>query len=385
MGDIFEELGIYGWEDITPTLVSALSLRLPILFIGNHGGCKTTGAQKIGAVLYRGKFGDYEVPNLKFEDLVGFTNPKAITENKLEFVPTPISIWDKEVILLDEINRANPFLQSKLHELVRRRTVMGFTTKVKQVFGAINPPALYETTYLDMALASRFVLVRVPNFKELKKSLRTAMLYAKDDVESIDLSNNLRKLVIKVAKGTVNDEKVVAFVSDLANDLNSNDVVFEGRQFKMLYNLLLRLVAYIQISGDVSQVQLVNCVRSVVPQCFDIVRGLNKYREKAEDIIAQHCTAASFHKTVNSVIGVVSSKLDDQTIVASTLQMMSSVTLGEVEESLSYIQKMGDTDLKKKLQDIFVAKILTLKASNKKSFAKLLEEFKGVANGRGWV
>ena len=70
--------------------------------------------------------------------------------------------------LFDEINRANPFIQSKLHELIRTRTLMGLPTQLRMVFSAVNPPERYQSGYMDMALASRFICIQVPNITAMK-------------------------------------------------------------------------------------------------------------------------------------------------------------------------------------------------------------------------
>jgi hypothetical protein len=72
-------------------------------------------------------------------------------------------------VLFDEINRANPFIQSKLHELIRTRTLMGLPTILKMVFSAVNPPERYQSGYMDIALAFRFVCVQVPNITVMKE------------------------------------------------------------------------------------------------------------------------------------------------------------------------------------------------------------------------
>ncbi len=117
-------------------------------------------------------FRHYEVPTLNFDDLVGFLNPKSLAKGKLEFVHTHFSIWKAEAALFDEINRANPFIQSKLHELIRTRKVMGLPTKLMVVFSAVNPPETYQTGYMDMAIASRFVSVQVPNIGDNPRQLK---------------------------------------------------------------------------------------------------------------------------------------------------------------------------------------------------------------------
>ena len=45
---------------------------------------------------------------------------------------------------------------------------MGLPTKLKVVFSAVNPPETYQSGYMDLAIASRFVSVQVPNIGEMK-------------------------------------------------------------------------------------------------------------------------------------------------------------------------------------------------------------------------
>jgi hypothetical protein len=110
------------------------------------------------------------VPTLNFDDLIGFMNPKSLARGELDFVHTPLSIWKADAVLFDEINRANPFIQSKLHELIRRRRLLGLTTNIKILFSAVNPPERYQSGYMDMALASRFACAQVPNITSMKEA-----------------------------------------------------------------------------------------------------------------------------------------------------------------------------------------------------------------------
>lgn len=122
---MFDHIGIHGWDDIEPLILSAILSDMSILFIGDIGSNKTEGSKVIAKALLNAdiEFRNYEVPTLNFDDLIGFVNPKHLANGTLEFVPTPLSIWNADAVLFDEINRANPFIQSKLHELVRTRTL----------------------------------------------------------------------------------------------------------------------------------------------------------------------------------------------------------------------------------------------------------------------
>ena len=158
---LFNQINIYGWDDIEPVILAALVSELPVLLIGDIGSNKTEGSEAISRALLGAKidFRAYEVPTLNFDDLIGFMNPKSLAKGELDFVHTPLSIWKADAVLFDEINRANPFIQSKLHELIRRRRLLGLTTNIKILFSAVNPPERYQSGYMDMALASRFACV----------------------------------------------------------------------------------------------------------------------------------------------------------------------------------------------------------------------------------
>lgn len=72
-----------------------------------------------------------------FEDVLGYPNVEKLKHGIVEYVPSPVTIWDtKELILIDELNRAVPELQSKWLEVIRSRKIMGFPTQVKWVWSA---------------------------------------------------------------------------------------------------------------------------------------------------------------------------------------------------------------------------------------------------------
>ena len=77
-------------------------------------------------------------------------------------MPSPVTVWDKELILIDELNRAIPELQSKWLEIIRSRKIMGFSTQVKWVWAAMNPMTYSATQALDEALIGRFALFIYP-------------------------------------------------------------------------------------------------------------------------------------------------------------------------------------------------------------------------------
>ncbi len=159
---ILEALGIYGWNAKDENLAMASLLTGdPLLLIGNHGSAKTLIAHKIAQALDK-RFLVYDASKAMFEDVLGYPNIEKLKAGVVEYVPSPVTIWDKEFVLIDELNRAVPELQSKWLEIIRSRKIMGFETQVKWVWSAMNPMSYSATQALDEALIGRFAFFLYP-------------------------------------------------------------------------------------------------------------------------------------------------------------------------------------------------------------------------------
>ena len=159
---ILEQLGIFGWKTQDENLLMASLLTGdPLLLIGNHGCAKTHVGNKIAEALAK-KFLVYDASKAMFEDVLGYPNVEKLKQGIVEYVPSKVTVWDKELILIDELNRAIPELQSKWLEIIRSRKIMGFDTAVKWVWSAMNPMSYSATNSLDEALIGRFALFLYP-------------------------------------------------------------------------------------------------------------------------------------------------------------------------------------------------------------------------------
>jgi len=170
---ILERLGIYGWKEQDENVVMASLLTGdPLLLIGNHGCAKTHIANKVAEALGK-KFLVYDASKAMFEDVLGYPNVEKLKQGVVEYVPSPVTVWDKELILIDELNRAIPELQSKWLEVIRSRKIMGFSTQVKWVWAAMNPMSYSATQALDDALVGRFALfIYAPDVLEMNEEDR---------------------------------------------------------------------------------------------------------------------------------------------------------------------------------------------------------------------
>ena len=118
---ILEKLGVFGLKEADENLaLASLLTGDPLLLIGNHGCAKTHVANKMAQALGR-KFLVYDASKCMFEDILGYPNVEKLKHGIVEYVPSPVTVWDKELILVDELNRALAELQSRWLEIIRSR------------------------------------------------------------------------------------------------------------------------------------------------------------------------------------------------------------------------------------------------------------------------
>ena len=185
---ILQQLGVYGWpEQDENLLLASLLTGDPLLLIGNHGCAKTHVANKVAQALGR-TFLVYDASKCMFEDVLGYPNVERLKHGVVEYVPSPVTIWDKELVLIDELNRAVPELQSKWLEIIRSRKIMGFPTQVKWVWSAMNPMSYSATNALDAALVGRFsYFLYPPDVLQMEEEdrIRVALHINGDDAPSL--------------------------------------------------------------------------------------------------------------------------------------------------------------------------------------------------------
>ena len=160
--NILEGLGIIGWESYERAIEAFLLIGGSILLVGTHGASKSRLAKRLGEALGV-SMAKYDASKSVWEDIIGFPDPAKLMnleyrkENSgLPRIETPTSIWNKRLLLVDEINRSSAELQSKWLEVILDQTVMGESTGTKWILSAMNP-GYAGTNPLDLALVSRYM------------------------------------------------------------------------------------------------------------------------------------------------------------------------------------------------------------------------------------
>ncbi|MEM3396865.1 MAG: MoxR family ATPase [Thermoplasmata archaeon] len=224
-----ERLKVYGCDEIEDVVLAGLVSGDPVLLVGTHGSAKTMLCENIAKALGL-RFIAYDASKALFEDVLGYPDPFHIKEGKVRYVQTPISIQNREFVLIDEISRASYQMQSKWLEVIRSRRIMGENLEnLKYVFAAMNPPGYPGTRPLDSALSGRFAyIVWMPEYGNLKKEHKEMVMrnISKDDA-----------LLLHKSVGLEEDVKLVEFLEkarEIAHDVESNN----GEQIENFVNML---------------------------------------------------------------------------------------------------------------------------------------------------
>ncbi len=191
-GWLLAALGFYGLDAVEEGLHIGLLTGEPILLVGRHGTAKTAICCRLGEVLGLA-FHAYDAAKALFEDVVGFPNPASLARGEVSYVPTPVSLWDKEFILVDELSRAQPQMQSKWLEVIRSRRLMGRELpKLRYIIAAMNPTDYLGAVPLDEALLSRFaVVLQMPEVVDMGEEIARQVICARSADDAPLLGDSL--------------------------------------------------------------------------------------------------------------------------------------------------------------------------------------------------
>jgi MoxR-like ATPase len=182
-----QPLGLEGWTALEPVILASLASAEPMLLIGRHGAAKSFLLERLAEALGL-EFRCYNASLIDYDDLVGIPVPNK-DGTGLHYISTPMSIWDAEVVFVDEISRTRPDLANKLFPIIHERRVQGIAlTRLRHRWAAMNPIAPDDGEHdddlsylgvepLDPALADRFTfLIEAPDWDELTSAEQTRLL-----------------------------------------------------------------------------------------------------------------------------------------------------------------------------------------------------------------
>jgi MoxR-like ATPase len=171
-----------GLDDVVLDVLSGLMIGRPVVLVGTVGLGKTTLAEAVAELLALGDPPYIEVAchsHMTAVDLTGDIDVavalQAGLDHPLSYIPGPLVMAHGTVLVMDELNRLNPYAQAALLQAIQEHYVYIRGYRIRTDFALIGTanPSEYEGVYeLSEALADRFkfVEIKMPD-KEVLKSI----------------------------------------------------------------------------------------------------------------------------------------------------------------------------------------------------------------------
>lgn len=240
-------LGIVGYDQVEPVVLAALATETPLLLIGPHGTAKSLLLARLAQALGLA-WRHYNASLVNYDDLIGYPVPGA--DGSLQFVQTPASIWDAEVVFVDELSRARPDMLNRLFPIIHERVVQGMPLpRLRHRWAAMNPPAsdrddtdgYLGSEPLDPALADRFGFVlNVPAWGGLSSADQDAVITSADTpptpearaavIVAIDAIRREIPIVLEYAGPAITEA-----VREIVRHAGTLGLALSGRRAAMLY------------------------------------------------------------------------------------------------------------------------------------------------------
>ncbi|KUO79645.1 MAG: MoxR family ATPase [Vulcanisaeta sp.] len=170
LSDLERELK--GLNDIAMDILSSLAVGRHVLIMGPVGIGKTTLAETLAEILHISEPPYIEVAchsHMTATELTGDIDIavalQAGLDHPLAYIPGPLVMAHGGILILDEINRLNPYSQAALLQVLQEHYVFirGFRIRSDFLVIATSNPAEYSGVYeLSEALADRMKVVEIP-------------------------------------------------------------------------------------------------------------------------------------------------------------------------------------------------------------------------------
>lgn len=263
-------LGIHGYDAVEDGFLTGLVLGEPILLVGDIGSAKTMLAERTAAALGM-RFWAYDASKAVFEDVVGFPDPRAMQEGRVDYLQAPPTLWGKDFILVDELSRAPLGMQNKWLEIIQSRRLMGMALpELQMIVAAMNPTGMGGTMPLDPALAGRFTFIlRVPEVHDLREEDRRKVIRSLPPGYALrrgvapssragqgegSPAQDLEALLERARQNfhwaeSAMSEVAMAYLDHVREHLKCRDLSLDGRRLAMMYRAVLGLVALHRAAG----------------------------------------------------------------------------------------------------------------------------------------
>lgn len=166
-----------GWpRPILKALCACVLAGHPVLLLGRHGAGKTSLLKAVGTLLGE-RVVAYDGALIETHHLTGI--PRLGGDSpRLEFYETADTVWQADLLLIDELNRGRGEIQNALLSIIEGRPFFGRQLSIRAVVASANPD-YGATQLLDEALLDRFrIVVRTNYFDQPSAHLDDSMIAA---------------------------------------------------------------------------------------------------------------------------------------------------------------------------------------------------------------
>ena len=148
-------------RELAQVLSAAVLAGRSILILGKHGCGKSTFCSLVAQFfgLDRKKWAYYNAATDDMISLMGLPDVNVQPGEPLRFIPHARAIWNKQLVLIDEITRATPENQNMWLEIVSQGTLKGSKLPCRLLVATCNPSTYVGAFELDQALLDRFAVV----------------------------------------------------------------------------------------------------------------------------------------------------------------------------------------------------------------------------------
>lgn len=347
MESLFEKLGIYGLPNSSEDAIMACLFQgEPGLLIGPPGTAKTELLECIGNAIRESDKQDmpnepekwfttqvYDTSKLNPEDLVGFPNPKAIMDGKMDYIKLPSTIWDKHMVVWDEINRCEKSRQSNLFEIIRSRRVNGIPTNNKFIFSAMNMLGDTGTQEMSDALTDRHIFyIHFQKFENLGEEHKMRIISRVGSHESVGVRHwTGRKFELDTEDGEVN-ERIAEVGRDIKAIMKEAAPIYDNLQ-KEIGDNVSKLI--IRISSAIAEEK--NKKDSKVPQLDISGRRANMMLRGILSIRAIQLAKA---KVLNSSFPGLESTLTNASTMAIPIGIGQKATVDVIQRLFTLVQEV---------------------------------------------
>lgn len=101
-------------------------------------------------------FAPFDLNAVSFDDILGVLDIPKMQQGEMAYIQAPGTIWGKNFVTYEEINRCKPAIQGKVLEHLRSGTIGGMSTGTKWCWANMNPIGHAGANKLTPAIIDRF-------------------------------------------------------------------------------------------------------------------------------------------------------------------------------------------------------------------------------------